>query len=178
MSNHETRYGVYIAVVFINGLCTGAAVNYTLAHLLHLAPAKDHFIVTGLLATFRGFAGSFGTGIGGGVFNRVLRGSLTRGFLELGHGGLTERREKLITVLVGSPAAVWQEGVLSKMERGVAVGGYEMALRKLYMGAAGVTVVVLILQWGTGWKGVEDETKTDEEGIREAVVEVDPAMEA
>ncbi|KAK4670566.1 uncharacterized protein QC763_212890 [Podospora pseudopauciseta] len=178
VSNHETRYGVYIAVVFINGLCTGAAVNYTLAHLLHLAPAKDHFIVTGLLATFRGFAGSFGTGIGGGVFNRVLRGSLTRGFLELGHGELTERREKLITVLVGSPAAVWQEGVLSKMERGVAVGGYEMALRKLYMGAAGVTVVVLILQWATGWKGVEDETKTDEEGIREAVVEADPAMEA
>ncbi|KAK0671853.1 putative vacuolar basic amino acid transporter 1 [Cercophora samala] len=178
VSNRETRYGVYIAVVFVNGLCTGAALNYTLAHLLHLAPAKDHFIVTGLLATFRGFAGSFGTGIGGGVFNRGLRASLTRGFLELGNGEMTERREKLITVLVGSPAAVWQEGVLSELERGVAVGGYEMALRNLYMGAAGVTVVVLILQWATGWKGVEDETKIDEEEVRETVAEADPAMEA
>ncbi|KAK0708756.1 major facilitator superfamily domain-containing protein [Apiosordaria backusii] len=128
VSNGEAKYGVYIAVVFVNGLCTGAALNYTLAHLLHLAPVKEHFIVTGLLATFRGFAGSFGTGIGGGVFSRVLRGALTKGFGGL-EGGLTEARKQLVTVLVGSPAAVWQDGVLSEVERQVAVGGYEMALR-------------------------------------------------
>ncbi|KAK4179880.1 putative vacuolar basic amino acid transporter 1 [Triangularia setosa] len=180
VSNSQAKYGVYITVVFINGLCTGAALNYTLAHLLHLAPAKEHFIVTGLLATFRGFAGSFGTGIGGGVFNRVLKRALTTGFLELGDGELTEERQKLITVLVGSPAAVWQEGVLSEMERGVAVGGYEMALRSLYIGAAGATVFVLILQWGTGWRGAEEEKDNmrDEEEIGEAAVEADPAMEA
>ncbi|KAK4201423.1 putative vacuolar basic amino acid transporter 1 [Triangularia verruculosa] len=178
VSNSHTQYGVYIAVLFINGLCTGAALNYTLAHLLHLAPTKEHFIVTGLLATFRGFAGSFGTGIGGGVFNRILKGALTRGFLELGDGALTERREKLIAVLIGSPAAVWQEGVLSETERQVAVGGYEMALRGLYICAAGVTLLVLALQAGTGWRGPgEEKKKRDEEDIRGAVAEADPAME-
>lgn len=165
----------YLAVIFVHGLCTGAALNYTLAHLLHLSDPDTHFIVTGLLSTFRGFAGSFGTSIGGGIFNRTLRRFLVNGFASLG-GGLTDVREKLIIVLVGSPAAVHRAGFLTDAEREVAVAGYETALRTLYQAAAALCVVVLFLQAGTGWSGpVGDE---EEEEIEEAMEEHNPLMEA
>lgn len=172
--------GVYTAVVFANGLCTGAALNYTLAHLLHLSRPEVHFIVTGLLSTFRGFAGSFGTAIGGGVFTRTLRGALTEGFRRLdGNGTVPDgaAREKLITVLIGSPAAVWKDGVLSAAERQVAVLGYERALEVLYKSAAGVCLLVLAMQAGAGWAAPEGGEDEDEE-FEGAIAEGDRAMEA
>jgi hypothetical protein len=178
VSNAEAAAGVYVAVVFVNGLCTGAALNYTLAHLLHLTSPDVHFIVTGLLSTFRGFAGSFGTAIGGGVFTRTLRDALTEGFRRLDGGeGLDGAREKLITVLIGSPAVVWKEGVLTAAERAVAVLGYERALEVLYKSTAVVCVLVLLMQAGTGWAAPEGE-KDDEEEFEEAIAEEDRAMEA
>lgn len=144
---------LYCFIIFLHGICTGGALNYTLAHLLHLSHPETHFIVTGLLSTFRGFAGSFGTAIGGGVFGRTLTGVLEEGFGRLDGGELSGERRKLIVQLVGSPAAVWQEGILNEMERMVAVGGYGTALRVLFRGAAGVCVLVLLLQGGTGWDG-------------------------
>ncbi len=178
VSNAAALAGVYIAVVFLNGLCTGAALNYTMAHLLHLSSPDMHFITTSLLSTFRGFAGSFGTAIGGGVFNRTLRDALTAGFERLdGGGALDKAREKLIAVLVGAPAAVWKEGVLNVAERQIAVAGYERALSVLYLSAAAACVLVLVLQAGTGWTAPAEE-KEDADEFEEAVAEGDRAMEA
>lgn len=167
---------VYIAIIFVNGLCTGAALNYTLAHLLHLSEPSTHFIVTGLLSTFRGFAGSFGTAIGGGIFSRTLRRTLAEGFERL--DGPSQGREKLITILVGSPAAVYQDGFLSAAERQVAVMGYGTALRVLYRAAAALCILVLFLQGGTGWKGAVPEDEEDEREVEEAIEEHDATMEA
>jgi predicted MFS family arabinose efflux permease len=61
----------YVLLLFLNGLTVGAAMNYTLAHLLHLTPKSTHYIATSLIATFRGFAGSCGSAIGGGLFTRI-----------------------------------------------------------------------------------------------------------
>ncbi|KAK4158518.1 major facilitator superfamily domain-containing protein [Chaetomidium leptoderma] len=178
VSNAAASAGVYVAIVFVNGLSTGAALNYSLAHLLHLSRPDVHFIVTGLLATFRGFAGSFGTAIGGGVFTRTLRDALVEGFRRLDGGeGLGKPREKLITVLIGSPAVVWKEGVLSVAERDVAVLGYERALEVLYKSAAVVCLLMLVMQAGTGWAAPAD-VKEDDEEFEEAVAAQDRAMEA
>ncbi|KAK3957040.1 major facilitator superfamily domain-containing protein [Pseudoneurospora amorphoporcata] len=174
VSNASTPTSWYVATIFVNGLATGAAVNYTMAHLLHLSHVREHFIVTGLLATFRGFAGSFGTAIGGGIFGRELRASLYRGFEKLGweEGMPRERMEKLVTVLVGSPARVHEEGFLTVEERVVAVRGYENALRTLYQSAAVLCVVVLLVQAGTGWTaaGVSEQ---EEREIEEVIAEHD-----
>ena len=43
-------------------------------------------VATSLLATFRGFAGSFGTAIGGGAFGRALSARLAEGFARLDGG--------------------------------------------------------------------------------------------
>ncbi|GAB1315132.1 hypothetical protein MFIFM68171_05342 [Madurella fahalii] len=178
VSNAAASTGLYIAVVFLNGLCTGAALNYTLAHLLHLSHPDMHFITTGLLSTFRGFAGSFGTAIGGGIFTRTLRDALTEGFRRLDGGeGLDKAREKLISVLIGSPAAVFQDGVLNGPERQVAVLGYERALEVLYKSATAVCILVVLLQAGTGWTAPANEREDDDE-FEEAIAEHDGRMEA
>ncbi|KAK4121361.1 MFS general substrate transporter [Parathielavia appendiculata] len=180
VSNAASDTRVYVGLLFVNGLCTGAALNYTLAHLLHVSNPDAHFIVTGLLSTFRGFAGSFGTAIGGGVFTRTLRDALVEGFRRLdgggGGGSLGKAREKLISVLIGSPAVVWKEGILSGAEREVAVSGYERALEVLYKSTAVVCVLVLVMQAGTGWAAPEG-AKDDDEEFEEAIAEQDRAME-
>ncbi|KAJ9156730.1 MFS general substrate transporter [Pleurostoma richardsiae] len=175
VSNAAAPAWLYVAVVFANGFCTGAALNYTLAHLLHLAEPETHFIATSMLATFRGFAGSFGTSIGGGIFTRTLRASLEEGYRRLDGGGDGAGRAALIKRLVGSPALVFRGG-LSEAERLVAVRGYEDSLRVLYRSACALVVVVLFLQAGTGWTApVSDE---EEEEIREEILEHDGNMEA
>lgn len=183
--------GLYVALVFANGVCTGAALNYTLAHVLHVAAPGTHYVATGLWTTFRGFAGCFGTSIGGGVFARRLREELARGFAQLDGGGggdggggeLSPGRVELIKRLVGSPNLVFG-GSLSEAERGVAVHGYEVALRTLYTYAVILTVFVLFLQAGTGWTapppapvpvGQEDEEETR---LEEEFAEHDQRMEA
>jgi MFS family permease len=181
VSNAAAPPALYIAIVFLNGLCTGAALNYTLSHLLHVSSPDTHYIVTSLLSTFRGFAGSFGTAIGGGIFSRTLRDVLTEGFKRLdggGDGGLDRARQKLITVLIGSPAAVYQDGVLNAAERLVAVQGYERALEVLYKSAAAACVLVVVLQVCTGWTAPPGEREDDEGEIEEAVAEHDGTMEA
>ena len=167
--------GVYITVVFLNGFATGAALNYTLAHMLHLAEPEDHFIATSLLTTFRGFAGSFGTAIGGGVFLRTLRSVLSEGYEKLDGEGLSKGRLQLITKLIGSPALVYG-GDLSDAERAVAVAGYEAALKVLYQCAAAVCLLVLVIQAGTGWTAPVSEE--EEEDIEEEIAEADQRMEA
>ncbi|KAK0626301.1 major facilitator superfamily domain-containing protein [Immersiella caudata] len=177
-STLDTPAIVYILILFAHGLCTGAALNYTLAHLLHLSHPSEHFIVTGLLSTFRGFAGSFGTAIGGGLFSRTLHAALVKGFTLLDGQFPNEARQKLITILVGSPAAVYKLGL---EDRAVAIAGYEAALRVLYHASAAVCVSVLFLQGGTGWKGkvmTEEEEREVEGLIEEEIAEHDGRMEA
>jgi predicted MFS family arabinose efflux permease len=149
---------VYFVATFANGFCTGAALNYTLAHMLHISLPSVHFIVTGLLATFRGFAGSFGSAIGAGIFGRVLESSLVEGFREKGLSG----KEELIRKLLGGPALV---AGLQGVEHEVAVNAYTVALQRLFTAASGLALFVVLLQAGTGWhKPVEKDDR--DSGVR------------
>ena len=155
---------VVVVVVFANGLCAGAALNYTLAHVLHLVLPEIRFIVTSLLTTFRGFAGTFGSAIGGGIFARALRASLEKGFEEHGITG----KKALIRELLGSPRVVRQ---LSGIERVVAVRGYIDALRALWFSAVILACFMWFIQAGTGWTAPkmateEEDGFSDREGTR------------
>lgn len=157
ISTPSTPAPLYLLSVFVNGLCIGAALNYTLAHLLHLTPPSTHFISTSLLTTFRGFAGSFGSAIGGGLFVRVLKAKLEEGFEE--NGGL-KGREDLVRKLLGSPALAKS---LEGAERSVAISGYVEALRTLFLAGMGLAAIMVFVQAGTGWKtGVEKKIESEE----------------
>jgi MFS family permease len=144
LSTHDSNKWLYVLDILVSGGLTGAALNYNLAHLL---------------ATFRGFSGSFGSAIGGGMFSRTLYNSLTRQFAERGI-----KNEELVVRLLGSPALV---GSLEGVQREVAVQGYEEALKMLFLSGAGLAALMVLIQAGTGWRGVEDEepkgTDTSEE---------------
>jgi hypothetical protein len=146
ISNPTTPAPLYLVSVFLNGFCTGAGLNYTLAHLLHLTPPSTHFISASLLGTFRGFAGSFGSAIGGGLFVRVLKSGLETGFES--HGGLAGR-EDLVRRLLGSPALVKE---LDGDEKMVAVNAYVRSLKQLLLCGAGLALCMVFVQAGTGWK--------------------------
>lgn len=168
---------LYFLTVFLNGLCTGAAINYTVAHLLYQTPAATHYITISLMATFRGFAGSFGSAIGGGFFTRILRAKLERGFEE--HGGLAGR-EDLVRRLLGSPALVTS---LTGSERAVAVASYTSSVDGLLVFGAGLALAMVFIQAGTGWRpgpkgdgevqgaesGAEAEDEDWEEGMEQGV---------
>ena len=97
----------FVIVLFICGFATGAALNYNLAHLLFLTPKDTHYVASALIATFRGFAGSFGSAIGGGLFTRTLSNALTKHFAER-----RIHRDALVRQLLGSPKLVQSlEGV-------------------------------------------------------------------
>ena len=152
--------GLFVATVFACGAVTGAALNYNLAHVLHLTPSSTHYIATSLVATFRGFAGSFGSSIGGGLFTRTLYQSLTHRFAEEG----LRHEEDLVRRLLGSPALV---GNLDGVEREVAINGYQDALRTLYLAMAGLAVLMVFVQAGTGWSAPKDDAgSTTMDGTR------------
>ncbi|CAN9427057.1 unnamed protein product [Alternaria alternata] len=148
ISTPTSPWALYVAMVFLNGLVTGAATNYALRSIRLSSP---------LLATFRGFSGSFGSAIGGGYFVRVLHKSLDRGFAKAGLKG----RGELIRRLLGSPALV---GKLEGKDRIVAVGAYADALKALFLCAVGLSVIVVLVQAGTGWKEpIKSESQREEE---------------
>lgn len=159
-----------VTAVFCNGFVTSAFLNYTLAHLLHLSPRRTEYVTTSLMGTFRGFGGSFGTSIGGGIFYRVLRAALTDGFLALdGTDDLAPGRKLLVSRLLGTPTLV-HHGGLSVEERDVAVSSYLAASKGVWMAAAGLTLLMLAVQAGTGWTAPQaKEAVTDE--VRANVVE-------
>jgi hypothetical protein len=156
ISNPSTLPAFYFLAVFINGCCTGAALNYTLAHLLHQTPPSTHFISISLLATFRGFAGSFGSAIGGGLFVRLLKSGLEEGFEQ--HGGL-KGREELVRRLLGSPALV---KTLTGIEKVVAVKSYVGSLKGVLLAGAILALAMVFIQAGTGWKGGVEKEETEE----------------
>lgn len=156
LSTSKSSPGLYVLVVFCNGFVTGAALNYTLAHLLHLTPKSTHYVATSLIATFRGFAGSFGSAIGGGLFSRTLFTSLTERFEQAG----LKHTETLVRRLLGSPALVEH---LRGEEKVVAIQGYQDAVRVLFLAGAGLAVLMVFVQAGTGWKGAREEEMLEDE---------------
>lgn len=165
LSTHDSNQWLYVLDILISGGATGAALNYNLAHLLHLTPKSTHYVATSLLATFRGFSGSFGSAIGGGMFSRALYNSLTRQFAE--HG---IKNEELVVRLLGSPALV---GSLEGVQKDIAIHGYEEALKMLFLSGAGLAALMVLVQAGTGWKGAEEEVeeREAEEEEREGLVD-------
>ncbi|EFQ35016.1 major facilitator superfamily transporter [Colletotrichum graminicola] len=174
----DSPFWVFVLAVVLNGFATGATLNYTLAHMLHLSRPEEHFVSTSLLGTFRGFGGSFGTAIGGGIFYRLLRSGLLSSFRELDGGRLSEERKELVTKLIGSPALVFN-GRLAPAEHAIAVERYASALRGTWRVAAALAFVAVVIQASTGWRGpagrraVGDEIEaravvTESEGVGEA----------
>ncbi|KAH6722540.1 major facilitator superfamily domain-containing protein [Leptodontidium sp. MPI-SDFR-AT-0119] len=164
IANPDTPAPLFLLNVFANGICVGAALAYTLAHLLHLTPTSTHFISTSLLTTFRGFAGSFGSAIGGGLFVRVLKATLEKGYAK--HGGL-EGREDLVRRLLGSPALVQ---TLKGVEKRIAVAGYIGSLKQLFVAGTGLALIMVLIQAATGWQGAEE---IEEGGETEHLIDVD-----
>ncbi|KAF1810487.1 MFS multidrug transporter-like protein [Eremomyces bilateralis CBS 781.70] len=158
-STATSSTALFVSLTFVNGMITGSSLNYTLSHLLHLTPTHTHFIASSLLATFRGFAGSFGSAIGGGVFTRTLQRSLTNGFV--GHG--LGHKTGLVRKLLGSPALV---GTLGEPEKSIAIGAYVDATRGLFAAAAGLTALMVLAQAATGWRAAEPKKAGDEENDR------------
>jgi MFS family permease len=163
----HSNIALFVLDLVVSGAVTGAALNYNLAHLLHLTPKSTHYVATSLLATFRGFSGSFGSAIGGGLFSRTLYNSLTRQFSDLrsspihsSHASSAEH-EDLIRRLLGSPALVQR---LEGVEHAIAVKGYEEALRTLFLSGAALAALMIFVQASVGWKGAGEE----EALIREA----------
>lgn len=177
VASPDSSMPAFVAIVFLNGLMTGAALNYSLAHLLHLSHKDTEYVSSSLLGTFRGFGGSFGTSIGGGIFFRYLKESLTEGFLGLeGHGGdenMSPEHARLVTRLLGAPGLVFSGG-LGTDEQRIAIDGYSGAIRGVWHAAALLAVAVIAVQAATGWTAPEDpdggECDADEEAQARAVL--------
>ncbi|RHZ49831.1 putative MFS multidrug transporter [Aspergillus thermomutatus] len=150
----------YVVSTFFNGLFIGASMNYALSHMLHLTNPSVHYIVTSLLGMFRGSAGSFGSAIGGGFFQRELKRALEKGFDE--HG--LSAKDDLVRKLLGSPALVRN---LSGLEKKVAIQSYEHAVKLLILGGCVLALIAAIIQACTGWTApheVEKDVRDDLEG--------------
>ncbi|BDD64374.1 hypothetical protein MPDQ_000346 [Monascus purpureus] len=149
----------YVSAIFINGIFAGAASNYSMSHVLHLTSPHVNYIVTSLLAMSRGFAGSFGSAIGGGLFYRQLKI-----FLETGFAG----HDELIRKLLGSPALVSE---LTGPEKEVAVQSYEHAVRMLFLAGSILALAATVFQAGTGWHSHEAVEKEVEEILEDEDLE-------
>jgi hypothetical protein len=149
--------------MFVNGFGIGASMNYTFAHILHLTKPEVHYIVTALVGMARGFAGSFGSAMGGGFYQRELQAGLEDGFARHGLSG----KDGLIHKLLGSPALVEK---LAGIEREVAVQSYEHAIKSLLLGGFVIMIVASVAQAGTGWAPPSEESSAqDDENLhREA----------
>ena len=134
----------YMLSLLANGLCTGAALNYTLVHILHLTAPSTHFIMTSLMTTFRGFGASFGSAIGGGIFARAL----TSSFADLREACGLPPDNGLLEKLLGSPSVV---GSLDGIEKEIAVESYVQALSSLFTAGGAICIAAILLQAGTGW---------------------------
>lgn len=93
------------------------------------------------------------------MFSRTLYNSLTRQFAERGI-----KNEELVVRLLGSPALV---GGLEGVQREVAVQGYEEALKMLFLSGAGLAALMVLVQAGTGWRGVEDGEPKDTDALED-----------
>jgi MFS family permease len=133
----------YCFLLFLNGLCAGAGINYSLAHLRHLVLRSDRIIAISMFTTFRTFAGTFGATIGAGFFDRKLRAALNSQFKDL------NPPPGLLRELIGSPRTVQKLRGVYKL---AAIQGYSDALRTLFLAGVILAIVTLVLQAFTGWE--------------------------
>jgi hypothetical protein len=149
LSTPDSSVILYAIVIFINGFTCGAFLNYTVSHVLHLTSPSTHYIVTGLISTFRSTAGSFGSAIGGGIFSRVLRRRLEEGFGDGSYddGVIPDDKQEIIRKLMGSPALVWQ---LEGYEKQAAISAYQDALRTMFLAGVALVLLMTFAQAGTG----------------------------
>lgn len=154
LSTPTSSAPLYMFVTFLDGLFAGSLMNYTLSHVLHLTNPESHYIISSLVAMSRGFAGSFGSAIGGGFFARVLKASLETGFSQ---HGLSPHPE-LVRTLLGSPATVLN---LSGLERLVAIQSYEYATRMLFLAGGALALLATVFQAGTGWRSGAENKRRD-----------------
>ncbi|KAJ5861894.1 uncharacterized protein N7529_009204 [Penicillium soppii] len=154
MSTTDSPVVIYIGTTFLNGLFSGALMNYTLSHLLHLTNPDVHYIITALVAMSRGFAGSFGSAVGGGFFARVLKSSLETGFTS--HN--LPQQPELVRKLLGSPTLVTH---LVGAERLVAIESYTHAVRMLFLAGSIVALGATVVQAGVGWTSDVDKRHMD-----------------
>jgi len=161
LSVPDSPVALYMTIVFVNGFCTGAALNYTLAHLFYLTPPETHFIVSALIASFRGFGGSIASATAGGIFSRTLKASLQSGFKGRGLHG----KGALIRELMGSPSLVNE---LSGVEKKIAVDSYVVALQAVFVTGAAFAMIMIVVQVGTGWTPPTEE-KAEADGVEEEV---------
>lgn len=150
----DSNVWVFILALFVNGLLTGALLNYTLVHVLYLTLPATHVIVLPLNAMFRGLSGSFGSSISGGIFLRTLRARLIEDFRNQGLHG----KEKLINRLVGTPALV---KTLKGIEKDIALDGYVAALKAVFVAGAVLAICMTLFQAGTGWTAPKNEVGED-----------------
>ncbi|KAL4879299.1 major facilitator superfamily domain-containing protein [Aspergillus karnatakaensis] len=162
LSTATSHTAIYVIAMFLNGFGIGASMNYTFAHILYRTKPEVHYIVTALVGMARGFAGSFGSAMGGGFYQRELQAGLEDGFARRGLSG----KEGLIHKLLGSPALV---GKLTGVEREVAVESYQNAIRSLLLGGFVIMIVATAAQAGTGWAAPAEEPRVqdDENSHRE-----------
>ncbi|KAL5333523.1 major facilitator superfamily domain-containing protein [Aspergillus crustosus] len=156
LSTPTSPTAVYVGAMFLDGFSLGASMNYTFAHILHLTKPDVHYIVTALVGMARGFAGSFGSAMGGGFYQRELQAGLEDGFAKHGLTG----EGSLIHKLLGSPALVAK---LTGVEREIAVQSYERAIKSLLLGGFVIMIVATIAQAGTGWTAPEEEPSVEED---------------
>lgn len=166
VAHPDVSLATIVVTVMAGGVATGAAINYTLAHLLHHSHEGTQYITTSLISTFRGFGGAFGTSIGGGIFSRLLQTSLADGFRSIDGGDtLSPERKRLVSRLLGAPELVFS-GALTPEDRHVAVEAYSGAARGVWQAAAALGLIVLVLQAGTGWKGPRKDENIEETQAR------------
>lgn len=163
ISTTESSSAWYIFTVFVNGFTVGAGLNYCLAHMLHLTSPDTHFVATSLLATFRGFSGTFGAAAGGGLFTRLLYSNLESEFADRG----LEGKEDIIRQLLGKPALIRQ---LTGLEQEAGRFAYQNSIEGLFLAGVGLAALAILVQAGTGWKAPEPhQRKADqlENGVEE-----------
>lgn len=148
VSTPTSNMWLYIWFIFVNGFIAGCLLNYSLAHVLHLTVPSTHVIVIPLNAMFRSLSGSFGAAISGGFFLRTLQHALKVEFKQRRISG----KGPLIRQLIGTPRLVQS---LEGIDKEVALLGYETAFRRMFMAGACLTIIVLLVQAGTGWTAPE-----------------------
>ena len=97
-----------------------------------------------------------------GIFLRTLQEALRQGFK---HEPLKEKAS-LIRRLIGSPRLVQQ---LQGLEHDVAVEGYIIAFRTLFLAGAALAMLTLLFQAGTGWTAPESKDQKNDEYQRDAL---------
>ncbi|ETN42461.1 uncharacterized protein HMPREF1541_01617 [Cyphellophora europaea CBS 101466] len=164
LSKPATNLVGYIAVSLSNGLCAGAILNYTLAHVLYLTPHESHVVVIPFIAMLRSLAGSFGSAISGGIFLRSLSSTLRSSFADV---DLPEsRKEELVTQLIASPNLVYRLPTKSLFD--IALNAYVNAYRVMFTAGAAIALGMLFVQAGTGWTAPnvkEEETESNEHSM-------------